>query len=184
MGLLSMATEAQIKANQANAKRSTGPKSIAGKEVSSRNAISHGLTAKISLLPGEDVGEFEAMKAQLVAEFGPASGLEEQLVGKLASDLWRLRRIPVFEAAIFEYTEYLESVEPLDDLVDGGILNMAAATGDEKSFERRSFGRLLSKVLSGSDMLSKLDRHESHLARQIRFSLDRLQYLRSKRAEM
>ncbi len=49
-----MTTEAQIKANQENAKKSTGPTSIEGKQRSSMNAITHGIFAKIPLLPGEN----------------------------------------------------------------------------------------------------------------------------------
>lgn len=40
----SMATEKQIRANRENAKRSTGPKSAAGRLKSSRNALRHGLS--------------------------------------------------------------------------------------------------------------------------------------------
>lgn len=39
-----MATEKQIRANRENAKRSTGPKSLAGRLKSSRNALRHGLS--------------------------------------------------------------------------------------------------------------------------------------------
>ena len=39
-----MASEKQIAANRANAKKSTGPKSVTGKERSSRNSIKHGLS--------------------------------------------------------------------------------------------------------------------------------------------
>jgi hypothetical protein len=39
-----MATEKQIAANRANARRSTGPKTALGKMVSSRNAFRHGLS--------------------------------------------------------------------------------------------------------------------------------------------
>jgi hypothetical protein len=39
-----MATEKQIAANRANAKRSTGPKTGAGKKRSSQNALRHGLS--------------------------------------------------------------------------------------------------------------------------------------------
>jgi hypothetical protein len=39
-----MASEKQIKANRANAKKSTGPKSDAGKAISRLNAMTHGLT--------------------------------------------------------------------------------------------------------------------------------------------
>ena len=46
-----MATEEQFKANRANAKRSTGPKTAAGKLKSSRNAFRHGLSASVPLEP-------------------------------------------------------------------------------------------------------------------------------------
>jgi hypothetical protein len=39
-----MATEKQLKANRENAKRSTGPKTLAGRLKSSRNALRHGLS--------------------------------------------------------------------------------------------------------------------------------------------
>jgi hypothetical protein len=39
-----MASEKQIRANRENAKRSTGPKSLAGRLKSSRNALRHGLS--------------------------------------------------------------------------------------------------------------------------------------------
>src|SRR5882672_4700994 len=47
----SMASEKQIAANRANAKRSTGPKTVAGKMASSRNAFRHGLSAPLQLDP-------------------------------------------------------------------------------------------------------------------------------------
>ena len=44
-----MATEKQIAANRANARRSTGPKTRAGKMASSRNAFRHGLSLPLPL---------------------------------------------------------------------------------------------------------------------------------------
>jgi hypothetical protein len=62
-----MASEKQIAANRANAKRSTGPKTAAGKLRSSRNAFRHGLSrpspsdpatsAKVDWIAGEVAGE-------------------------------------------------------------------------------------------------------------------------------
>jgi hypothetical protein len=42
-----LASEKQIAANRANAKRSTGPKTAAGKQNSSRNAFRHGLSRPV-----------------------------------------------------------------------------------------------------------------------------------------
>ena len=43
-----MATERQIKANRENAKRSTGPKTAAGRLKSSRNSLRHGLSLPLT----------------------------------------------------------------------------------------------------------------------------------------
>jgi hypothetical protein len=44
-----MASEKQLRANRENAKRSTGPKTAAGRVRSSRNALRHGLSLPLTL---------------------------------------------------------------------------------------------------------------------------------------
>jgi hypothetical protein len=68
-----VATERQIAANRANAKRSTGPKSAAGKMVSSRNAYRHGLSRPLS--PSADT----LAKLEAIARAVTGEG-EEQLI--------------------------------------------------------------------------------------------------------
>ena len=53
-----MATVNQINANRENAKRSTGPRSRAGKANVRYNAMKHGLLAEAALLPDEDEATF------------------------------------------------------------------------------------------------------------------------------
>ena len=48
----------QIEANRRNAEDSTGPRSKAGKQRSSRNAIRHGLTAETVIEPLEDAEDY------------------------------------------------------------------------------------------------------------------------------
>ena len=60
-----MATEKQIAANRANARRSTGPKTVAGKMASSRNAFRHGLSLALASRHG-DVGEGRRHRARAV----------------------------------------------------------------------------------------------------------------------
>ena len=95
-----MSTYKQKEANRANAHKSTGPTSETGKSVACMNAHKHGLTAKTIVIGNEDPKAFEALRAQLEAEFNPRPGLESDLVERLAGYIWRMRRIPVFEAAI------------------------------------------------------------------------------------
>ena len=56
-----MSTQSQITANIANSQHSTGPRTEAGKAVSSQNALKHGLTAQTVLLPGEDEAAYRKM---------------------------------------------------------------------------------------------------------------------------
>ena len=62
-----MATEKQIAANRANAKRSTGPKTAAGRAKSSRNAYLHGLSCALRLAPSEPA-KVDAIVAALVTD--------------------------------------------------------------------------------------------------------------------
>jgi hypothetical protein len=55
-----MTSPARIAANIANAKKSTGGRTLAGKNRSRMNAVKHGMTARIVLLPGECPEEFRA----------------------------------------------------------------------------------------------------------------------------
>jgi hypothetical protein len=95
-----MATKKQILANRANARRSTGPATTAGKSRASANAIKHGLTSKRILIAGEDPAQFEVLWNDVSRELAPKNALERGLRERLVSDFWRLRRIGSFEANV------------------------------------------------------------------------------------
>ena len=86
-------TPAQVAANRRNAARSTGPKSVEGKEAARRNVLKHGLTGGGVVIPGEDEGEVAtrvaALEAQLVPEGDVLSGL---LVRQVAIASIRIER--------------------------------------------------------------------------------------------
>jgi hypothetical protein len=109
-----MASEKQMVANRVNAKRSTGPKSTQGKALSRMNAYRHGLTAETIVIGDEDPRAFDRLRAELEEEYYPRPGIESELVERLAVLMWRLRRIPTFEAALIELRrENLPSGEPV-----------------------------------------------------------------------
>jgi hypothetical protein len=60
----------------------------------------HGLTAKTLIIVGECADDFDQLRAELLEEHDPQSALEAELAERLAGILWRLRRVPFFEAAI------------------------------------------------------------------------------------
>jgi hypothetical protein len=94
-----MTTEAQIKANQENAKKSTGPTSIEGKQRSSMNAITHGIFANIPLLPGENEEQFIILREDLIKTYQPIDTMEMHLVQRIYLGLIRQQRLQEAEAA-------------------------------------------------------------------------------------
>jgi hypothetical protein len=84
--------------NRANSQHSTGPRTAAGKQRSSLNALRHGLTAATPVLPTEDPAAYEAHRRAFLDEYQPATPTETQLVHELADTSWRLNRIPLLEA--------------------------------------------------------------------------------------
>lgn len=95
-----MATELQKRANRANALKSTGPTSDAGKMAVRLNATRHGLLSKAPIMAGESEEEYNALRAQLESELAPVGIMEGQLCERLVGMLWRLRRLQHIEAGI------------------------------------------------------------------------------------
>jgi len=84
--------------NRANSQHSTGPRTESGKQRSSLNALSHGLTARTAVLPTEDPDTYQRHIQQFLDEYAPATPTETQLVHEIANTAWRLNRIPFLEA--------------------------------------------------------------------------------------
>ncbi len=78
--------------NRANARLSTGPRTIQGKFASSRNSTKHGLASGQLLIPGEDPAAFEALLASLLNDHQPANSTEELLVHEMAQSYWLEQR--------------------------------------------------------------------------------------------
>jgi hypothetical protein len=97
-----MTTFRQIVANRRNALKSTGPKTQAGKEQSRRNAVRHGLTAETVIGILEDAQDYREFEAAVIADYDAQSAVERELVLRLASVLWRLRRATTMETGLFE----------------------------------------------------------------------------------
>ena len=93
------ASEAQIRANQANAARSTGPKTVEGKERSRRNSLKHGLTGEGVVLPDEDAAEVERTFEALREEMRPSGTMGEALVRRMATSIVRMERCVLQETA-------------------------------------------------------------------------------------
>src|SRR3982750_1494699 len=92
----------QIEANRRNARRSSGPTTEDGKLQSRRNAVRHGLTAETVIGALEDAEDYAAFEAAIIADYDAQSAVERELVLRLASLLWRIRRATTMETGLFE----------------------------------------------------------------------------------
>jgi hypothetical protein len=95
-------SEKQAAANRANATRSTGPRSAAGKARSARNARKHGLSsATFSIIRLEDQNELDNLKADAVASYRPQTPQEDIAVERIAICQLAIHRGYRLEAGMF-----------------------------------------------------------------------------------
>jgi hypothetical protein len=87
-----MATDKQIAANQANAQKSTGPKTPQGRANSAGNRRTHGFRASDATIRGEYDEEYDAILADLIHDLKPEDSFERDQVTAMAAADWRCRR--------------------------------------------------------------------------------------------
>jgi hypothetical protein len=97
-----MASSARIAASRRNATKSTGPQTVGGAAVVSRNALRHGLTAAQVVVFDETADSFAAFHAELHAVYQPADAVEEELVERIVLCAWRLRRAAWAESGMID----------------------------------------------------------------------------------
>ncbi|MEO6434963.1 MAG: hypothetical protein ABIP55_04280 [Tepidisphaeraceae bacterium] len=95
-------SQRRIEANRRNSKRSTGPRSAAGKRRSSRNALKHGLCAVYAHLPSECDASHRLFVQELRDELQPRTVMQRTLFPQIADLIWRLDRMPESQAKIFD----------------------------------------------------------------------------------
>jgi len=141
----------KLAANQQNARRSTGPRTPAGKARVRHNALKHGLLAKEVIVPlGDEYekrAEFYLLLDDLCQHYAPVGPIEAMLVDRIAVAYWRLRRatraevgeliVEIDKAPGFEAVPFLsgvaarlrKQVEAADPNFDFGTWRTSAGTG-------------------------------------------------------
>jgi len=155
-----MSSQAQIDANRANARKSTGPRTEEGKKRVTQNATRHGLFSRQLILPGEDPKEFAALHDGFHARLKPADALERAYVDRIVHAAWKLARIPRIEASTLEGYEAFFNHRPR---IQSDI------TADLISEQMERFERLL--------------RYQIALERQMDSALKELRKLQKERRE-
>jgi hypothetical protein len=106
-------TERKLAANRANARRSRGAATQAGKARAAAANLRHGYyspSAEAALAAlGEDPAEFQRRLESLRATWQPVNALEESLVMRLARALWRMERFDRIQESLA--VKHLERVQ-------------------------------------------------------------------------
>src|SRR5713226_203583 len=120
--LMRTATSEDTAEQPLRGRKAGGPRTPQGKQRSKHNALKHGIFSKIVLLSGESGVEFNSLLNGLRNDRRPEGAVEEILVDKLASDLWRYRRILIAEGAeIRKGTEFYSSYKSDRDEEEAAI---------------------------------------------------------------
>jgi len=125
-------TSKMIDANRRNAQLSTGPKSPAGKLVSSMNALKFGLWSKQAVLADEDPDLFDDFARRIQADLRPVGAVELALTDLITAKLWRWGRVVRIEAGLVRMYQHYQGV-------DGGVaVSFAHDASQLCCFERLS----------------------------------------------
>ena len=193
-----MSSFRQIEANRRNARLSTGPVTEEGKNKSRQNAIRHGLTAETVIDALEDAEDYVAFEMAVTAAYDAQSAVERELVLRLASVLWRLRRATAIETGLFrlqarqllQFRQRRNAHREHQKIIDDMCRNAVALEGDIQQDQEepattlvsglpteqsddltRSFIRLSSLPTSPLDRLSRYEATLWRQACQILFTL-------------
>jgi hypothetical protein len=152
--------------NRANAQHSTGPKTEAGKQRSSLNALRHGLTGQTIVLPSDDLESYQQHIQSFVTEYHPKGATESQLVQSLADTAWRQNRVCALENNLLTLG-IVSQPTPLENVTE----QISAALAVAASLD------------SHTRALANLSLHGQRLARQFEKTLALLHQLQSTRQD-
>jgi hypothetical protein len=187
-----MSSLKQIEANRLNALKSTGPRTDEGKQRSRCNAVGHGLTAETVIADLEDQEDYEAFEIAVTSCYDAESAVERELVLRLASVFWRLRRAVGIETALFESMDGQSRKSARKSSAEQARLFALVATPERpnSSVKKDAFilqrNKIAQNFLRLTDFptcpLDRLNRYEHRLWRQARQIILTLKTLTARKA--
>jgi hypothetical protein len=162
-------TPRQLEARRANARKSTGPRTAAGKRRVALNGLKYGYYTgphtleESMLLLGEDPREFHAFRENLLASRQPADAVEQMLVEDIAMLAWKKRRINRAQQGL-----QLRNLEMLELTRHRQVLEVGRETADISQDEVLKSGlrRAARSPARFGEILSHLETIKALVARQ------------------
>ena len=144
--------------------KSTGPRTPEGKRRSSLNALRHGLTGRVVVLPSEDMDAYHAFCRELMKDLKPEGPLEKQYAQTFCDTQWRLNRIRSTEDSMLALGHFEEA-----GAIDPGHPQIHAALTSARVFRDQS------------KQFTNLSLYEQRLNRALKESLRQLRELQAER---
>jgi hypothetical protein len=124
-------TPKQRDASRANAQKSTGPRTTAGKAVSRFNALKHGIYAVHQIMFDETPEDLAELTDEYHELYSPADAKQRLLVDTLVHNEWRLRRMRRVEAELWQtaYNTFIvENIDRTSTCTSGDAFATGSAT--------------------------------------------------------
>jgi hypothetical protein len=120
-----MSTPDRAETNRRNGQKRMGARSVGGKNRSRLNALKHGMTAALPVIPGEDGEALEGRIDTGTDDLRPRSLLESHFIEQAAKILWQLERVERADVAKLttntlnaEADETLQTEDYVDELAE------------------------------------------------------------------
>ena len=162
-----MPSPLQYAANRLNAEKSHGPTSPQGRARSSVNALRHGLTARVVVLPSEDMAAYQAFSKEIVDSLDLQTPVERQFAHTIADNQWRINRIRSIEDGMLGMGHF----EPAGDF-DADNPEIHSAMTAARAFRE------------DSKAFVNLSIYEQRLHRSMKDALRQLKELQAERREL
>ena len=160
-----MSSVLKTKSARANGAKSHGPTTPEGRAISSRNSLTHGLSAQSVVLSAESSEDFQVLLDAHIHQFHPANHVEMELVRVMVIARWRLRRILAIETSLLA-NELVRRAEDIDD-------EFSEMTGDER------LAWVFQRLADNGQSLALLARYEGTLGRASDRAFKQLSLLQS-----
>jgi hypothetical protein len=144
----------------------SGPNTEAGKKRSSMNAIRHGLSGRIVVLPSEDMSLYLAQSKEIVDSLYPETPIERKLAQTVADGYWRMERFRTVEEGMLAWGNYEDAGD-----FDADNENIHSAFTAAKAFR------------ANSQAFVNLSIYEQRIQRGIDKAMKQLQELQTQRKE-
>jgi hypothetical protein len=166
-----MISEKQLEANRANAQKSTGPKTEAGKKRSALNAFRHGLTGHVVVLTEEDREAFNQLSEKTMAELQIMGEHETQIAKTYIMALWNVQKAMAIQETMFTLSLMEDVAGNLnidDPQAHNAVSNAKAFRENSEAFSRISLytQRLVNQSKALRKELDEVQAQRFNIARQ------------------